>query len=604
MQSAKSNLDFKTTLSDNRLVGLWRLMRGYRLIYLGANLAIAASAVSKTLTYLLLRYFIDHTLVGTDGAYPVWMIALAFVLLALVEGTGSFLSGKWAAMTAEGITRQLRDYLFDHIQHLTFSYHNHIDTGELVQRVTSDIDGIRRFFADHAIGIGRVAILFTINFIFIYRLEPALAFYSIALLPLIILLSFFFFKKILKRYEAFQEQEAIITTTLQENLSGVRVVKAFARQLFEIDKFRKDNWEGYVRGKELTRMHAMFWPVSDIICSLQLVLGYGAAAMFAIDGRLSIGGYVAYAGLLIWIIFPMRNLGRLIVHTSTGLVSYERTTTIIRENREALDSGITTTEKPLEGKLEFEHVTFCYEDAPNQPILEDITFTCEPGQVIALLGSTGSGKTTLVNLLPRFFEYQQGSIRLDGIELKEYSRRFLRSQIGIVEQEPFLFSRSIRANITYGVEGEIPEERIIAAAKAAAIHDSIMTFQHGYDTLVGERGVTLSGGQKQRVTIARTLLKNPKILIMDDSTSAVDTETEGEIRAAMNSLMQNRTTFIIAHRIQSIMNADLILVMDNGHIVQQGKHDQLVSQPGIYREIFDIQTSIEAELQQEIEDAG
>jgi ATP-binding cassette subfamily B protein len=237
-------------------------------------------------------------------------------------------------------------------------------------------------------------------------------------------------------------------------------------------------------------------------------------------------------------------------------------------------------------------------------VLENISFTCKPGQVVALLGSTGSGKTTLVNLLPRFYDYTHGTIYMDGIELKRYPRRYLRSHIGIVEQEPFLFSRTIRENISYGVAREVTDEEIEAAARAAAIHDVILTFPNGYQTLVGEKGVTLSGGQKQRVAIARTLLKNPRILILDDSTSSVDTETEAEIRGALQNLMKERTTFIIAHRIQSIMNADLILVLDKGRIVQSGKHDELLNQAGIYRQIYEIQTRIEEELEKEIASVG
>jgi ATP-binding cassette subfamily B protein len=249
--------------------------------------------------------------------------------------------------------------------------------------------------------------------------------------------------------------------------------------------------------------------------------------------------------------------------------------------------------------VSFEDVSFAYEGGDNHA-LSGITFQVKPGQAVALLGSTGSGKTSLVNLLPRFYDYTGGKILLDGVELKEYTREYLRQQIGIVEQEPFLFSRSIRDNITYGVGREVTQEEVEKAAKAAAVHDVIMTFPDNYGTLVGEKGVTLSGGQKQRVTIARTLLKNPRVLILDDSTSSVDTETEAEIRKALNNLMENRTTFIIAHRIQSVMNANLILVLDKGKIIQMGVHDKLISQEGMYRQIYDIQTRIDEELEQEI----
>jgi ATP-binding cassette subfamily B protein len=271
---------------------------------------------------------------------------------------------------------------------------------------------------------------------------------------------------------------------------------------------------------------------------------------------------------------------------------------ILKEDREPLLEGEIHPEGNVDGEIIFDHVYFEYE--ADNPVLKDINFTCHPGDVIALLGSTGSGKTTLVNLLPRFYDADGGQITLDGEDITKYPRKYLRAQIGIVEQEPFLFSRSIRENITYGVHREISQEEIVQAAQFAAIHDVIVEFPKGYDTLVGERGVTLSGGQKQRVAIARALLKNPRILILDDSTSSVDTETESQIRAALEHLMENRTTFIIAHRIQSVMDADLILVFDKGEIVQKGTHTELMRQSGMYREIFDIQTRIEVELEKEI----
>jgi ATP-binding cassette subfamily B protein len=403
-----------------------------------------------------------------------------------------------------------------------------------------------------------------------------------------VITSIWFFKRVTKAYEAYQEQEAVLSTTLQENLTGVRVVKAFARQEYERNKFEGDNWEKFIRGRKLLQMHSLFWPVSDIACGFQMLGGFFAAASMAINHDITVGTYLAYVGLVVWLIWPMRNLGRLIVQTSTGMVSYKRVMDIIRQPREALSETKLTTVTPVQGEIVFENVGFAYQE--NEPILQGISFTCQPGQVVALLGSTGSGKTSLVNLLPRFYEYTSGSIRLDGIELNAYAREFLRSQIGIVEQEPFLFSRTIRENITYGVGREVPQAEVEEAAQAAAIHEVISTFPEGYDTLVGEKGVTLSGGQKQRVAIARTLLKDPRILILDDSTSSVDTETEAFIREALDCLVQSRTTFIIAHRIQSVMRADLILVLDKGKVVQMGNHQELLEQEGMYRQIYELQT--------------
>ncbi len=597
--------DFRKTQNKNRLKGLWQMMEDYRLPYLGATIALAGAALAKTCTYLLLAYFADSVI--TQGKYidgdmtkTFLYIGLAFVVLALFEGGFSFLSGRLAAYTAEGITRRLRDFLFDHIQRLSFSYHATHSTGDLIERVTSDVDSVRRFFSEQAIGMGRIILLFVINFIAIYRLNAELALISVVVIPFMLVVSLWFFKRVMQRYEAYQAQEAVLSTTLQENLTGVRVVKAFGRQEYEKGKFEKDNWTKYMKGKFLLLMHSMFWPLSDIVLGLQMLFGFVYAALMAINGEISVGTYIAYVGLVVWLIWPIRNLGRIIVNASSGVVSYGRLMEVVGQQREPLFDGRVNPAGPVKGDIEFKDVSFVYSDGEKR-VLKDISFHVKPGQSIALLGSTGSGKTSLVNLLPRFHEYTSGHILLDGIELTDYSRAYLRRQIGIVEQEPFLFSRSIRENITYGVGRNVSNEEVERAARAAAVHDVILSFPDGYNTLVGEKGVTLSGGQKQRVTIARTLLKNPRILILDDSTSSVDTETEASIRQALNELMENRTTFIIAHRIQSVMIADLILVLDKGEVIEMGTHKELVSKKdGMYRKIYDIQTRIDEELEMEI----
>ncbi|MBK9747888.1 MAG: ABC transporter ATP-binding protein [Chloroflexi bacterium] len=574
------------------------MLAGFRRLYAGAMLAQALSAAAKTGTLLLLRYLVDDVLMRDQILGALVLIALSFIAMAGIEAVFTYLSGRWAAQTAEGIVLRLRNYLFDHLQRLTFAFHSKNATGELIQRVTSDVNHIQRFYSEQAIGLGRIGLLFTINFTALLVLNWQLALFSVIVVPVIGVVSLIFFRRISKAYERLQEQEGTLSATLQENLTGVRVVKAFARQDYERAKFEKENREHFDRGVKFMQGPATYWPLTDMLSGLQQLSGYVVGAIMVMDGTITVGTYVAYIGLIIWIIEPIRGLGRIIVNMSEGLVSYDRVAKILREDREPITEGLSKLDKPLEGNIAFENVGFQYE--PGQVVLQDITFTVKAGSSVALLGSTGSGKTTLVNLLPRFYDYTAGRVTLDGVPISLISRQFLRSNIGIVEQEPFLFSRSIRENITYGVGRHVDDAEVIAAAKAADVHDVIMSFPENYNTVVGERGVTLSGGQKQRVAIARTLLKNPRILILDDSTSSVDTETEANIRQALDELMENRTTFIIAHRIQSVMNADQILVMDKGRIVQRGTHDTLVNQPGIYQQIYDLQMRIESELEKEL----
>ncbi|MDF1498920.1 MAG: ABC transporter ATP-binding protein [Anaerolineales bacterium] len=592
--------DLTTVITENRLVGLWRLIKGHSFLYLIASISLGISTLARTGMYLWLRQFLDKILPGGPSTSMLLLVGLGFVGLAVLQGAFTFISGALAARTAENTTRRLRNFLFDHLQRLTFTYHDKTPTGELISRSTSDVDALRRLFADQVIGAGRILLLFGVNLAVMMSIDVGLALRSIIVIPFIVLLSVFFFRRVSKAYEAYQEQEAVLSTTLQENLSAIRVVKAFARQPFEREKFERENWQKFMRGRSLMTMHSLYWPSSDILSGFQMLAGLYMAARMTIEGTITIGSYVAYAGMLVWIIWPMRNLGRLIVQMSMGLVSFDRVKEVIKQTREPMEIGFEPPGGDLEGDVVFDEVGFSYEES--EQVLRGVTFHSEPGRIIALLGPTGSGKTSLVNLIPRFYEYTSGHVYLDGVELNTYSRSYLRSQIGIVEQEPFLFSRSIRDNITLGVDREVGDQEVIDAAQAAAIHADIESFPEGYETLVGERGVTLSGGQKQRIAIARALLKDPCILILDDSTSSVDMLTEADIRRALDNLMANRTTFIIAHRIQSVMNADQILVLDGGEIVQRGKHDELVMQDGLYRRIYEMQTNMEIALEKELSD--
>ena len=619
--------DLKDTLTPNRFVGLWRMATGFHKIYILAVIAAGLAALSRSAVFYLLRYFVDDVLMSADRQWQIPWVAVGITALALLQGLFSYGMGRLSAQTAEGMARRLRNYLYDHIQRLTFSYHDTMQTGELIQRATSDVDTLRRLFQDQLIGIGRTGLLFLVNLCALMLLHGWLALLSIPLLPVVSVASFFFFRRMETVFESYQSQDAAVSNRLQERLTGVRVVKAFARQSYEIESFEKENWEKYRRGVKIGNLHTMFWPIVEFLTGGQVLIGMSVAALMALNGEISLGTYIAFTGLLIATIWPVQGIGRLVAHVSTGLVSLNRVQEIIRQEREQLEEGSAPANKRLRGALQFKNVQFAYDspdaeevgkanksrDANLDPkearrrvfaergyVLRDINFDAEPGQVVGLLGATGSGKSSLLNLLPRFYEYSGGSITLDGEELRSYPRGFLRGQVGIVQQEPFLFSTTIRNNITYGLGRDVSDEEVEAAARAAAIHDVIQTFPMKYDTLVGERGVTLSGGQKQRVTIARTLLKDPAVLLLDDATSSVDTETDAAIREALRRLMQGRTTFIIAHRVQSVMSADKILVMEAGRIIQRGTHEELISQPGVYQQVFELQVQIEADLEREI----
>ena len=636
--STRTTYDLQNILVESKTKSLWRMLSGFRGIYLIAAIAAGLAALGRTGFAYLLRYFIDDVLQVAANQWLIPWIAAGFIGMALFQGYFTYLTGRLAAQSSEGIVRRLRNYLYDHLQRLTFTYHDRMQTGELISRATSDVDSIRRLYQDQLIGVGRITLLFLVNFAGLLFLDVRLALYSVVVIPFVVAASIYFFQKMEKTYETYQNQEAKVSSRLQENLTGVRVVKAFARQAFEIERFETENWKKYERGKELANLHATFWPITDVICGGQMLVAFYLGALAAINGDITLGTYLAYSGLVINVLWPIRGLGRLVASISTGVVSLERLQQIIRQQREPLGQGSHHLSERLAGDVRFDDVSFRYalpasaEDqskaiatkveeqservgdrtngtsslppflpsSDREWVLQHISLQARPGQVIGLLGATGSGKTSLVNLLPRFYDYTSGSITIDGIELRDIARDGLRAQIGIVQQEPFLFSTTIRGNITYGVGRDVSDAEVEAAARAAAVHDVILGFPNGYDTLVGERGVTLSGGQKQRVTIARTLLKNPSILILDDATSSVDTETDAAIRSALRKLMEDRTTFIIAHRVQSVMEADQILVMDQGRIVQRGTHAELLAEPGIYRRVYDLQARIEEDLEREI----
>ncbi|MDC7242318.1 MAG: ABC transporter ATP-binding protein [Spirochaetales bacterium] len=589
---------------------LFALLKGNRRLYTLTILALGLTIAAEVTGFMVIRHVVDGLLdsevrgAGIIHFLLVW--TLVFLALALFKGALSYLHGWGKAHCSEQVIRRMRNSLYDHMQRLSFSFHDSSQTGELVQRSTSDVDTVRKFYANQIPEIFQVFFQFSINLGILLVLEWKLALFSVIVVPVVGAVSTVFFFKIFDAYDDYQDVEGRMSNRIQENLSGIRVVRAFARQEWEKDQFRKINALQRAKGMRLAWWNSLYWPFGHILCGLQFSATLLLGGFMALNGTISPGTFIAFSSMVNALIWPMQELGRTISEISKSHVSYRRIREILDEEQEDLKSGTALDAHELKGNLEFINAGFRYslEGKAGDKVLEDISFSCREGEKIALLGATGSGKTTLVNLLPRFYDYTEGKILLDGEDLHSYNRHSLRRHIGIVQQEPFLFSMTVAENICYSLDRDVSREEMIRAAKAAMVHESIMSFPEGYDTMVGEKGVSLSGGQKQRIAIARTLLKDPRLLILDDSTSAVDADTEEKIKKALKELVSGRTTFIIAHRIQTLRQADRILVLEKGRIVQQGRHEELIQEDGFYRDVFRLQTQMEKELRRELESAS
>lgn len=522
----------------------------------------------------------------------LWIVGLIIIFITIFRGIFLYLKNTMSSKSAESIAENIKNQLYDHIQKLPYEYHVSAETGELIQRCTSDVDTIRRFLAIQLMEVvGSVFMLiFTISIM--VGLSPRMALISISVLPVTFLFAILFFRKVKKDFTASDEAEARLSTTLQENLTGIRVVKAFAREKYEMDNFDKKNIEHRDLTTKLIMNLASYWAISDFISFFQIGLVMVFGSYLAVRGDISLGTLVAftsYIGMLVW---PVRQMGRTLTDMGKAFVSLKRIDEILMVPIEVLvENG---QEPVITGNIEFNNVFFEYEK--DNPVLKDITFKIKPGQTIAFIGPTGSGKSSLVHLLPRLYEYSSGSITLDGIELKEIDKHWIRKNVGLVLQEPFLYAKSIKENIKLA-NPTYSDQRVYDAAKSASIHDDIISFEDKYETLVGERGVSLSGGQKQRMAIARTIINDSPIVIFDDSLSAVDTSTDIAIRKALGMRKNKSTTIIISHRISTVAGADMIYVLDKGRIIQSGKHRDLINEEGLYKRVYTIQSSYEENLE-------
>jgi len=590
-------------------------MKGNRLIYLGAIISIGLATLLSLIGPLILSLTIDSIIGDKVMDIPqwginiienlggkstlvqnLWIFGAMLVFITILRGIFLYLRGKWSAVAAEAIAKNMRESLYDHLQHLPYDYHVKAETGDLIQRCTSDLDTVRSFLATQFVEIGRAIFMLVFAAAIMFSLDVRMALIGMAVVPFIFLFSYVYFVKVKGAFKLSDEAEGSMSTTLQENLTGVRVVRAFARQKYEMERFDEKNLNFKNLTYRLIVLLAYYWSFSDLLCLIQIGAVLILGVYWSSIGAITLGTLIVfntYEGMLLW---PVRQMGRILTDLGKTLVSLERIQEILEIPREKEESYEVKPE--IEGDISFENVYFEYEK--ERPILKNVSFKVNKGKTIAIMGQTGSGKSSLVHLLARLYEYQRGSIKIDGIELKNIEKKWIRKNVGIVLQEPFLFSRSIKENIGLAKD-KVEDIEIIEAASIAAIHDVILSFEKGYETEVGERGVTLSGGQKQRVAIARTLINNSPILIFDDSLSAVDTETDMAIRTALKKRSSNATTFIISHRIATVSEADMIIVLDQGKVVQSGTHDELINKAGLYRNVWSIQNSLEEELANQID---
>lgn len=591
---------------------LWRLTAGQRLRYVGAIAAIGVSNAFMLGAPVVAGYALD---VVTDGdlstgqpnllAANAWLgfadpvvgylilSALAGVALVGVGALFMYLRGRWAAIASEAIARNTRDALYRRLHYLPASFFDEADTGDLVQRCSSDVETVRMFLSSHVVEIGRSILMVAVMAPILFVRDTALATMAVCLMPLLAIGAFIFFSRVRRQFQVTDEAEGAMTAVLQENLAGIRVVRAFARQQHEMDRFAAKNRVFRDHLYRVNTLEAIYWAISNSLSMTQIGIVLIAGGMFLAAGAISVGELFIFMSLVTMVVWPVRRLGEVLTDSSKAVVALGRINHILEadeEPRQQAPAGRAV------GEVVFERVRAGYK--PDRAAVMDFSAHIPAGQTVGIVGPPGSGKTTLIRLLMRLYPFHSGRILIDGLNVQDVDRLWLRQQIGVVLQDPFLYSRSIAANLRVArpqaADGELRE-----AAREAAIHDAIVDFPAGYDEQVGERGITLSGGQRQRLALARALLKEPPILVLDDSLSAVDTDTERRILEALERRRGRHTTIVIAHRLSSIRHADRILVMERGRLVQDGNHARLAAVAGPYRRLCDIQGLLDESIRRD-----
>ena len=519
----------------------------------------------------------------------LWKLSIVVIVIALFGALVRYLFRLTNSMGAENLVKTMHDRLYDHILHLPYSWHDVNKTGDIIQRCTSDVDMIRNFISDQLINLVRMIVMIALAFVLMFRIHVGLSLVALVFVPVVILYSLLFHNKIGTSFEKVDSEEGRLSAIAQENLTGVRVVRAFGREYYERSRFEEKNETYTSLWVHLMKLLSSFWTINDMIRGIEQLLVLSVGAYFTVRGDMTAGSYVAFISLNALVVWPLGQLGRVVSELSKAGVSIDRLMYIM--NSEEEQDAEDACDYPGEGPVEFSDVSFGYETEDGKiPVLSHINMKIEKGQTIGILGGTGSGKSTLIQLLDGLYDLDGGQITINGVDISQVKKSELRRHIGMVLQEPYLFSRTLEENIKLAAE-DADHSAVEQVVETAALTGSIHRFKDGYETYVGERGVTLSGGQKQRTAIAQMLITKPSIMIFDDSLSAVDAQTDAKIRAALQTAVEDTTVILISHRITTIMGADRIFVFEDGQIAESGNHEELMARGGIYHKVFEMQAA-------------